>query len=159
MRDKRFVAAHRGGPLSLADHRRLAMWAADCAEHLLPLFEGRSDDPRPRRAVEIGRAWARGEVRTGVAQRAAVAAHAAAREARDDVAVAVARAAGHAVATAHAADHSLGPVIYGAKAVAAAGGSADDERAWQLARLPARLRRLVVSAIERRGDRHGIVRG
>lgn len=73
------------------------------------------------------RAWARGEVKTGVARRAAVAAHVPAREATDEAAVA--RAAGHAVETARAADHSLGPVIYGAKAVRAAGGSADDERA------------------------------
>ena len=51
MRDKRFVAAHRGGPLVLAEHRLLAAWAADCAEHLLPLLELRSTDGRPRQAV------------------------------------------------------------------------------------------------------------
>ena len=150
MRDKRFVAAHRGGPLALAQHRLLAAWAADCAEHLLPLFELHSADDRPQRAIEIGRAWVRGEVKTGVAQRAAVAAHAAARHATDEAAVAVARAAGHAVATAHFADHSLGPVIYGAKALEAAGGSADAERAWQLARLPDEVRALVLSALEQR---------
>jgi hypothetical protein len=66
------------------------------------------------------------------------------------VAIAVARAAGHAVATAHSADHSLGPVIYGAKAVKAAGGSPDAERAWQLAQLPDELRELVTSALNRR---------
>jgi hypothetical protein len=135
MRDKRFVAAHRGGPLTLTEHRLLAAWAADCAEHLLPLFELHSSDSRPRLAIEVGRAWVRGELKTGVAQRAAVA---------------VARAAGHAVATAHLADHSLGPVIYGAKAVEAAGGSANDEHAWQLNRLPYEVRALVISALERR---------
>ena len=150
MRDKRFVAAHRGGPLVLVEHRLLAAWAADCAEHLLPMFELHSSDDRPQQAIEIGRAWVRGEVKTGVAQRAAVAAHAAARETTDKAAVAVARAAGHAVATAHFADHCLGPVIYGAKAVEAAGGSADDERAWQLARLPDEVRALVISALEQR---------
>jgi hypothetical protein len=136
--------------LTLDDHRLLAKWAADCAEHLLPLFELHSSDGRPRQAVEVGRAWARGEVRTGVAQRAAVAAHAAAREATEEAAVAVARAAGHAVATAHFADHCLGPLIYGAKAVEAAGGSPENERAWQLARLPDAVRELVVSALEHR---------
>jgi hypothetical protein len=150
MRDKRFVAAHRGGPLTLAEHRLLAAWAADCAERLLPLFELHRSDGRPRQAVEVGRAWVRCEVKTGVAQRAAVAAHAAARETTNEAAVAAARAAGHAVATAHMADHSLGPVIYGAKAVVAAGGSADAERAWQLARLPGEVRALIVSALERR---------
>lgn len=150
MRDKRFVAAHRGGPLAIAEHRLLAAWAADCAEHLLPLFKLRSSDSRPQQAIDIGRAWARGEIKTGVAQRAAVAAHAAARETSDAAAVAVARAGGHAVATAHFADHCLGPVIYGAKAVMAAGGSADDEWDWQLARLPIDVRELVISAMERR---------
>jgi hypothetical protein len=153
MRDKRFVAAHRGGLLPLADHQLLAAWAADCAEHLLPLFERFSSDGRPRQAIEVGRAWARGEVRTGVAQRAAVAAHAAARCEKHEVAVAVARAAGHAVATAHAADHSVGVLIYGAKAVTAAGGSAEDEQAWHLARLPSRLRTLVISAMRKRQPR------
>jgi len=150
MRDKRFVAAHRGGPLTLPEHRLLAAWAADCAEHLLPLFELHSSDSRPGLAIEVGRAWVRGELKTGVAQRAAVAAHAAAREATDTAAVAVARTAGHAVATAHCADHCLGPVIYGARAVEAAGGSANDEHAWQLARLPYEVRALVISALERR---------
>ena len=148
MRDKRFVAAHRGGPLALAQHQLLAAWAADCAEHLLPLFELHTTDDRPQQAIEIGRAWVRGEVKTGVAQRAAVAAHAAARQATDKAAVAVARAAAHAVATAHFADHSLGPVIYGAKAMEAAGGPADDERDWQLSRLPEQVRALGLSALE-----------
>ena len=150
MRDKRFVAAHRGGSLPLADHRVLAAWAADCAERLLPLFELHSRDVRPRQAIEVGRAWARGEVRTGVAQRAAVAAHAAARESTNEVAVAVARAAGHAVATAHFADHSLGVLIYGAKAVEDSGGASHDEQLRQLAQLPKRLRTLVASAMEQR---------
>jgi hypothetical protein len=44
----------------------------------------------------------------------------------------------------------LGPVIYGAKALEAAGGSADAERAWQLARLPDEVRALVLSALEQR---------
>jgi uncharacterized protein GlcG (DUF336 family) len=150
MRDTRFVAAHRGGLLPLADHRLLAAWAADCAEQLLPLFERHSSDVRLRQAIEVGRAWARGEVRTGVAQRAAVAAHAAARECTHEVAVAVARAAGHAVATAHAADHSLGVLIYGAKAITAAGGASNDEQVRQLAKLPKRLKTLVASAMEKR---------
>lgn len=156
MRDKRFIAVHRGGPLALTQHRLLTTWAADCAEHLLPLFEFHSSDDRPHHAVAIGRAWARGEVKTGLAMRAAVAAHAAARETADEAAVAVARAAGHAVATAHFADHCLGPVIYGAKAVKAAGRSADDEWAWQLARLPKQMRALVVSALEQRRARHSV---
>jgi hypothetical protein len=150
MRDRRFVAVHRGGPLDAAKHRLLAAWAADCAERLLPLFEECSPDDRPRRAVQTARAWARGEASVGDCMKAAVGAHAAARSVTSKSATAAARAAGHAVATAHAADHSLGPVIYGLQATEAAGGSTDAERAWQLERLPDAVRELVVSALQRR---------
>jgi hypothetical protein len=44
------------------DHKSLARWAADCAEHVLPYFEKYSEDDRPRKALEAGRAWARGEL-------------------------------------------------------------------------------------------------
>jgi hypothetical protein len=63
-RDPRFITIRRGGTLTDADHRLLALWAATCAEHVLPLFESVApSDPRPRRAVEQVRSWARGEVR------------------------------------------------------------------------------------------------
>lgn len=150
MRDWRFVAAHRGGPLSAADHRLLAAWAADCAERVLPIFEARSTDDRPRRAIEIARSWARGEVPVGAAQKAAVDAHVAARIAPRKAAIAAARAAGHAVATAYMADHSLGALIYAQKAIEATAASVDEEQAWQIAQLPRHLRELVISARGRR---------
>ncbi len=43
-RDPRFITLRRGGTLTDADHRRLALWAAVCAEHLLPLFESTQND-------------------------------------------------------------------------------------------------------------------
>lgn len=43
-----------------SDHRALALWAADCAERVLPLFEARfPDDGRPRRAIDDLREFAR----------------------------------------------------------------------------------------------------
>lgn len=150
MRDRRFVAVHRGGPLDMSKHRLLAAWAADCAEHVLPLFESCHSDDWPRRAVEAARAWGRGEVPVGVAMQAAIEAHAAARAAGSPAATAAARAAGHAVATAHAADHCLGAVLYGLKAVGAAAGDVAAERAWQINQLPDEVRELVVSALARR---------
>jgi GrpB-like predicted nucleotidyltransferase (UPF0157 family) len=155
MRDRRFVAVHRGGPLKISKHRLLAVWAANCAEHVLPVFTEGSSDDRPRRAIEMTRAWARGEVSVGDARKAAVAAHAAAREATSKSASAVARAAGHAVATAHMADHSLGATIYALKAIEAKGASTDAERAWQIAQLPDEIRELVVSALRRRFRERG----
>lgn len=156
MRDRRFVAMHRGGPLEVNKHRLLATWAADCAEHVLPLFVSSGSDDRPRLAVEIGRAWGRGEVPVGVAMKAAIAAHAAARAGANRAATEAARAAGHAVATAHAADHSLGAALYGLKAVRAAGGDVEAERTWQVDRLPDEVRELVVSALAKRRTKLGI---
>jgi Imm-5 like putative immunity protein len=147
MRDRRFVAVHRGGRLDKTKHVLLALWASDCAERVLPLFEECSADDRPRRAIETARAWARGKVSVGAAQKAAVAAHAAARGVKNKSAIAAARAAGHAVATAHMADHSLGPVIYAMKALEAKGVPAEVERMWQIEQLPADLQELVVSAL------------
>ena len=150
--DRRFKAVHRGGPLSLRGHRLLATWAAECAEHVLPLFsELYPHDDRPRRAIETARAWTRGEATVGQARAAALEAHAAARDSADNAARAVARAAGHSVATAHMAAHAPQAAAYAAEAVQASGSGRDDvmaadrEREWQRGRLPQDIRGLVLS--------------
>jgi len=149
MRDIRFKAVHRGGLLDPRRHRLLAAWAADCAEHVLPLFTRQyPQDDRPLRAIEAARAWSRGEISVGEARAAAIAAYAAARDAEEGVARAVARAAGHAAATAHMGDHARGPAAYAVKAVQAAckaddAKAADRERAWQRKRLPEEIRALI----------------
>src|SRR5215211_5433736 len=57
-RDPRFITIRRGGTLTDSNHRLLALWAATCAEHVLPLFEAvQPADPRPRHAIEQIRAW------------------------------------------------------------------------------------------------------
>ena len=163
-RDPRFVAVHRGGLLELATHRLLASWAADCAEHVLPLFAARyPEDDRPRRAIETARARSRGEATVGAARQAAVAAHAAARSATDAAAREVARAAGHAVATAHMADHELGGAAYAIRAVRLASPASDAMAAgqrecqWQREQLPEAIRELVLSDEERRNEKLGSV--
>src|SRR5512141_84496 len=80
-RDPRFITVRRGGTLQDSDHHLLAVWAADCAEHVLHFFEQtQPGDDRPRRAIEQARAWVRGEVTWTQARKAAFAANAAARE-------------------------------------------------------------------------------
>src|SRR6185369_9403183 len=37
IRDPRFITIRRGGTLIDENHRLLALWAATCAEHVLPL--------------------------------------------------------------------------------------------------------------------------
>jgi len=154
MRDIRYKAVHRGGRLDPDRHRLLAVWAADCAEHVLPLFTMRNPrDDRPRKAIEAARAWSRGEITVGEARAAAIASHAAARDVADGAARAVARAAGHAAATAHMGDHAKGAAYYAVKAAREAAkadgaAAAGRERIWQKKKLPKEIRALILSAIK-----------
>ena len=132
------------------DHRSLALWAADCAWRVLQHFEGEHPgDDRPRRAIEAGRVWARGETRVGEARAAAITAHASAHEAGGCVARAAARAAGYAAATAHMAAHARHAAGYAARAATCAADpdAPDDalagERDLQYRRLPEHLRPVV----------------
>ncbi|MFD1776872.1 putative immunity protein [Paenibacillus rhizophilus] len=93
--------------LAKRDQRTLVRWAADCAEHALNYFEEKyPEDSRPKKGIQAGRAWVRGEIAMSEARAAAFAAHAAARDTNEAAACAAARAAGHAAATAHVAGHS-----------------------------------------------------
>ena len=159
-RDPRLVTVRRGGSLTNDDHSLLALWAADCAEHVLHLFEAeRPGDKRPRRAIETGRTWAKGEVTMMQAREAAFAAHAAAREVAG-AAREAARAAGQAVSVAHMADHELGAAAYGIRAVRASVPKAarDEagfrERDWQRAQLPAFIRELVLDDQQLRNGKY-----
>jgi len=149
-RDPRLVTVRRGGTLRNSDHRLLAVWAADCAEHVLHLFEQtQPGDDRPRRAIDLARAWARGEITMAQARTAAFAAHAAARGAFG-AAKEAARAAGQAVAVAHVAAHELGAAAYAIRAARAAAPEDEQEEAgrrecqWQRAQLPGEIRELVL---------------
>ena len=141
-----------------ADQKALALWAADCAEHVLPIFEtNRATDDRPWEAIEAGRAWARDLISCAKARAAASAAHAAARETDDVAAREAAHAAGHAAATAHVGKHAVHAAAYAVKAVRCRAHRnevdrlAAEEREWQIQRLPKRLRLVVFSTPSTRG--------
>lgn len=155
-RDPRLITVRRGGTLTDDDHRLLAEWAALCAEHVLPLFEqARPGDTRPRDAIELGRAWARGEVPMRVAHQTAFPTNAAGRDQPPPVKFA-ALAAGQAVAVAHVAAHDLGAAAYAIRAAAAAAPEGESEAArlaerdWQRERIPPHLRELVLDDQRRR---------
>ena len=150
IRDPRFITVRRGGSLQDDDHHLLAMWAADCAQHVLQHFElARPEDDRPRRAIGLGRAWARGEITMGQARTAAFAANAAAREVTS-AAREAAHAAGQAAAVGHVAAHELGAAAYAIRAARAAAAQDEREEAgclecrWQRAQLPLEIRDLVL---------------
>ena len=123
-----------------ASQKTLVIWAADCAERVLPIFEHHFlEDRRPRDAIAAARAWAGGQLRVSQVRFFALASHAAARDAAgQEAAQAAARAAGHAVATAHVPRHALGAVLYGLAAIRDSSPSSevsqliDQENVWQL---------------------------
>jgi hypothetical protein len=150
IRDRRFITVRRGGTLQDDDHRLLAMWAADCAEHVLPHFElVQPKDDRPRRAIDLGRAWARGEITWWEARSAGGHANAAARD-LSGASRHAAYAAGQAACVGHVAAHELGAAAYAIKAARAALTQNEREAAgrmeceWQRAQLPHEIRELVL---------------
>jgi hypothetical protein len=105
MRDQGFIAEHRGGPLKKEQHYQLITWACACRGNVLDL-SGETTDERLKNALDVAKAWKQGNASVGDARNASVGAIAAANESSDPAAIAVARSAGHAVATAHMADHA-----------------------------------------------------
>ncbi len=157
-RDPRFITIRRGGMLTDSDHKLLALWAAGCAEHVLPLFESAwPSDPRPRRAIEQARAWVRGETTMSEARAAGGHANAAARDLSGADREA-AFAAGQAAVVAHVAAHDLGAAAYAIKAARSAAPKGEEEDAarlecrWQREQLPEAIRELVLDDQRLRND-------
>lgn len=158
VRDPQLITIRRGGFLTDADHQLLALWAATCAEHVLPLFENVCpEDLRPRLAVDAARAWVRGDIK--MMQSRAIGGHSmgAARPLRG-AARFVAYAAGQAACVPHVAEHELGAAAYAIKAVQAATTPEEAllagirERDWQRDQLPPEIRELVLEDQSRRND-------
>lgn len=136
------------------------MWAADCAERALPLFEERHPtDGRPRAAIEAGREFGRGKPRDKHLRVVSMAALKAAKD-LDKPSEYAARAATLAASAAYThtdlqtglqgirqAKHLLGPAVYAALALelAAEGETSAGEESLRLAveTAPAEVRRLL----------------
>lgn len=131
--------------LSEADRRIVAVWAANCAERVLGLFEAEAPgDTRPRDAIERTRAFGRGELDAAEEIRRRFAGGAAAREVSSPAAAAAARAAGQAAAIPHMGAHALGTAAYAAKAVGLAAPdhpeAVGQEIHWQLSHMSVEVR-------------------
>ena len=149
-RDPRFITIRRGGSLTDSNHYLLALWAANCAEHVLHLFEqANPDDKRPRLAIELTRAWVKGEITMKQAHQTAFAANAAAKG-MPEAARFAALAAGQDVAVAHVAAHELCAAAYAIRAVRESGSENEKneiglkECQWQRNQLPEEIRELVL---------------
>ncbi len=139
---KRYLGKHQDFWIehNTNDHRALGAWAADCAEHLLPYFEGEyPEDTRPRDSIKILREWVKtGKFSMPLIRKASLGAHSAAKKVnkKDIVANYADHAAGQAVGTAHVPTNSLGVVLYSVRLIAFlhptnAKEAISKERAWQ----------------------------
>lgn len=116
------------------------MWAADCAERVLGVFEAEAPgDSRPRDSITRTRAFARGELGVADEIRGRFIGAGAVREVGSPAAAAAARAAGQAAAVAHMGAHALGAAAYAAKATGIAfpdrPEAVSEEIQWQLGNL------------------------
>jgi hypothetical protein len=132
--------------MTVDDLRPVALWAADCAERALPLYEvAVPGDHRTRDAIESARVFGNGQRRDKRMRTLAFAALAASGEIGDPGAKSAARAAQMAVAVAYTqldlagtaaarqTMHLLAPAAYAAQARELATGdpaAADSEIAW-----------------------------
>ncbi|MCX6741717.1 MAG: hypothetical protein NTX24_00890 [Candidatus Pacearchaeota archaeon] len=115
-------------------HKQIALWAANCAEQALKYARKRAlfrrhknskvfhgfekkypNDKRPRKAIKAARDWAFGRITIAEARKFALDSHKAARKAKDQSAMAAARSAGHAAATAHVWKHAFAAESYAVK--------------------------------------------
>jgi len=154
VRDPRLVTIRRGGTLTDPDHHLLALWAAQCAEHVLHFFEDcQPSDTRAREAIGAARAWARGDMKMMAARARGGHAMGAARPLLGAARYA-AYAAGQAACVGHVPEHDLGAAAYAIKAARAAHprdpGAGRAERDWQRDRLDAQIRALVLADQARR---------
>jgi hypothetical protein len=131
--------------LSEPDRRLVAGWAADCAEHVLGIFESAAPgDRRPRDLIARARAFSHGELDVAEEIRRRFIGGVSAREIDDPAAYAAARAAGQASAVAHMGAHALGAAGYAVQAAGLAAQNRTDaegeEVRWQIDHMSAAVR-------------------
>ena len=132
--------------MNLESHRALALWAADCAEHVLERCVFNGDSRLLHDAINAVRRWAAGDLSVSEARKYSVQIHAIARNCQDRVSVLLARSVGHLIATAHMADHSLKSIGFALDAVEASGSSREEEKTWQISNAPEILIRLLADS-------------
>src|SRR5690606_26600504 len=116
--------------------RRLRLWMADCAAHVLHLYERTESSTAPREAIIAARAFARGEIDDAALVAAGDAARVAVRDAEGDAALAAAWGAAWAAAWGAAWAAAWGAAL-DAELTAEGAVAWDAEEAWQFDRLVA----------------------
>jgi hypothetical protein len=147
MRDKRWILEHRGGCLNKEQQKQLMKWAINCVKHLLPLLNNNIND-KITDAINIGNEWINEKAKTVKAMNKSREINKYVKTLNNELEIAITRAAGHAAASAHMADHSLGTVYYGLKAVKISGGAVESEINWQIENMPNDIKKLVLEGLK-----------
>lgn len=126
--------------LTEAERRIVAVWAADCAEQVLAIFEAEApSDSSTRSGIERARAYGLGELSTAGEIRRRFEAGRASHLAISPAAPAAARSAGQASSVAHMGAHAFGAAAYAAKAASIGVPDPESRRhqevLWQLAQM------------------------
>ena len=150
MRDIKWVLEHRGGTLKIEQQKLLMKWSMGCLEHLLPLLNNNINE-NINNAINIGNNWIIGKASTGDAIKISRKIIKYVKTLDNELEIVLTRAAGHVVATAHMADHSMGSIHYGLKAIKIIGGSIDSELKWQIKQIPEELKELVINGLKKKG--------
>ena len=150
MRDKKWVLEHRGGTLKIEQQKLLMKWSIDCLEHLLPLLNNNINE-NINNAINIGKNWINGEASTGNAINISREIIKYIKTLNNELEILMTRAAGHAFATAHMVDHSMGPIYYWLKAIKFVGGTIDSELKWQIDQIPEEIKELVINGLKNKG--------
>ena len=147
MRDKKWILEHRGGCLSNEQHKQLMKWAINCVNHLLPLLNNNINE-KIKETINIGNDWINEKAKTIDAINKSREIIKYVKTLDNELEITITRAAGHALATAHMADHSMGPVFYGLKAIKITGGSIESEINWQKKNISNDIKELVLEGLK-----------
>lgn len=127
--------------LSLSSHHVCAIFASDCANHLMELLETVHDiNYQAKHAILAAHRWVSNDITVVEARVYAQKVHALARKTEDLDLIYFYRACGHAAATAHVKRHAIHAANYAIKSLLSSKWKdtkdiEESERQWQIKRL------------------------
>lgn len=113
-------------------HKTLVIWAFQCVEIPLKILQNHyPEEQRAKRAVELCKQWAQGDIKMPIAKRAILDCHAACKEMTNEVDIALCHAIGQGISTVHVETHALGLPFYELTALVLEDKENYQERVWE----------------------------
>lgn len=99
--------------IKVQKHRTLVLWAFECIKEPLKIFEEKyPNEKRPRKAIELCKMWASGEIKMPEAKKAILDCHAVCKEIDDEYYIALCHGIAQGISTVHVETHALGLPFY-----------------------------------------------